>query len=40
MADGNLIDTEPTDPHETVAGKVASKFNLELERQRHVRAIW
>jgi Uma2 family endonuclease len=35
LADGELIDMEPTGPHETVAGKVASKLNIELERQRH-----
>ncbi|MEO0988674.1 MAG: Uma2 family endonuclease [Cyanobacteria bacterium J06639_14] len=33
LADGELIDMEPTGPHETVAGKVASKLNIELERQ-------
>lgn len=35
LADGELIDMEPTGPHETVAGKVASKLNIELERQGH-----
>jgi Uma2 family endonuclease len=35
LADGELIDMEPTGPHETVAGKVASKLNVELERLKH-----
>ncbi|MEO0407802.1 MAG: Uma2 family endonuclease [Cyanobacteria bacterium P01_A01_bin.135] len=35
LADGELIDMEPTGPHETVAGKVTSKLNIELERQKH-----
>lgn len=35
LADGELIDMEPTGPHETVAGKVASKLNIELECQCH-----
>lgn len=35
LADGELIDREPTGFHETVAGKVASKLNIELERQCH-----
>jgi Uma2 family endonuclease len=33
LADGELIDMEPTGPHEAVAGKIASKLNLEIERQ-------
>lgn len=33
LADGELIDMEPTGPHETVAGKLASKLSIELERQ-------
>ena len=33
LADGELIDMEPTGPHETVSGKLVSKINLELERQ-------
>jgi len=35
LADGELIDMEPTGPHETVAGKLASKLSVELERQGH-----
>jgi Uma2 family endonuclease len=35
LADGELIDMEPTGPHEAVAGKLAGKFNLELEQQGH-----
>ncbi len=35
LADGELIDMEPTGPHEAVAGKVTSKLNIELERQSH-----
>jgi len=35
LADGELIDMEPTGPHEAVAGKVSSKLNVELERQGH-----
>jgi Uma2 family endonuclease len=35
LADGELIDMEPNGPHETVAGKVSSKLNIELERQGH-----
>ncbi|NET35439.1 MAG: Uma2 family endonuclease [Cyanothece sp. SIO1E1] len=35
LADGELIDMEPTGPHETVAGKLTSKLNVELERQEH-----
>jgi Uma2 family endonuclease len=33
LADGDLIDLEPTGPHEAVAGKVISKLNIEIERQ-------
>lgn len=33
LADGELIDMEPTGPHEAVAGKIASKVNVEIERQ-------
>lgn len=33
LADGELIDMEPTGPHEAVAGKVASKLSLEIDRQ-------
>jgi Uma2 family endonuclease len=33
LVDGELIDIEPTGPHETVAGKLASKLSIELERQ-------
>ncbi len=35
LADGELIDMEPTGPHEAVAGKVASKLSIELERHNH-----
>ncbi|MEM1427729.1 MAG: Uma2 family endonuclease [Cyanobacteria bacterium P01_H01_bin.130] len=35
LADGELIDMEPTGAHETVGGKVASKLNLEIDRQGH-----
>jgi Uma2 family endonuclease len=35
LADGELIDREPTGPDETVAGKLASKLSIELERQGH-----
>ena len=35
LADGELIDMEPTGPHETVAGKLVSKISLELERQKY-----
>ncbi len=33
LADGELIEMEPTGPHEAVAGKIASKINLEIEHQ-------
>jgi Uma2 family endonuclease len=33
LANGELIDMEPTGPHEAVAGKTASKLNIEIERQ-------
>ncbi|MEM9117906.1 MAG: Uma2 family endonuclease [Cyanobacteria bacterium P01_F01_bin.56] len=32
LADGELIEMEPTGPHEAVAGKVASKLNLAIEQ--------
>ena len=32
LADGELIDRSSTGPHEAVAGKVASKLNLAIER--------
>lgn len=35
LADGELIDMEPTGPHEAVAGKVASKLSIELERRNY-----
>jgi Uma2 family endonuclease len=35
LVDGELVDMEPTGPHETVAGKLASKLSIELERQRY-----
>jgi len=33
LADGELVDMEPTGPHEAEAGKTASKINIEIERQ-------
>ena len=33
LADGELLDMEPTGSHEVVAGKLASKLSVELERQ-------
>lgn len=33
LADGELIDMEPTGPHEAVAGKLASQLNIEIDRQ-------
>lgn len=33
LANGEIIDIEPTGPHEAVAGKVASKVSLEIDRQ-------
>jgi Uma2 family endonuclease len=33
LVDGELMDMEPTGPHETLAGKLASKLSIELERQ-------
>lgn len=33
LANGELIDMEPTGPHEAVAGKVASRISLEIDRQ-------
>jgi Uma2 family endonuclease len=30
LADGELIEMEPTGPHEAVAGKVASQLNLAI----------
>ncbi|HHP7246252.1 MAG TPA: Uma2 family endonuclease [Elainellaceae cyanobacterium] len=33
LADGELIDMEPTGSHEAVAGKIASKLNIECDRQ-------
>ncbi|MBT9310865.1 Uma2 family endonuclease [Leptothoe kymatousa] len=33
LADGELIDMEPTGPHETVAGKLTSKLNIEIDKQ-------
>lgn len=35
LADGELIDMEPTGPHEAVAGKVASKLSIELEHRNY-----
>jgi Uma2 family endonuclease len=34
LADGELIDMEPTGPHEAVAGKVAAKVSIEIEHQK------
>jgi Uma2 family endonuclease len=33
LADGELIDMEPTGPHEGVAGKIATKLGTEIARQ-------
>jgi Uma2 family endonuclease len=33
LADGELIDLEPTGPHEAVAGKTASRLSVEIDRQ-------
>lgn len=33
LADGELLDMEPTGAHETTAGKVASKLSIEIDRQ-------
>ena len=33
LADGELIDMEPTGPRETVAGKLTSKLNIEIDKQ-------
>ena len=33
LADGELIDMEPTGPHEAVAGKLATKISVEIDRQ-------
>jgi Uma2 family endonuclease len=30
LADGELIDIEPTGPHETVSGKVATQIGIHL----------
>ena len=35
LADGELADLEPTGSHENVAGKVASKLSIEIDRQGH-----
>jgi Uma2 family endonuclease len=35
LADGELIDTEPTGAHETIAGKIASQLSIEIARQAH-----
>ncbi len=35
LADGELIDMEPTGTHETVAGKIAIKLGIECDRQGH-----
>jgi Uma2 family endonuclease len=32
LADGELIDMEPTGPHEAVAGKTVSRLSVEIER--------
>ncbi|MFB2917489.1 MULTISPECIES: Uma2 family endonuclease [Aerosakkonema] len=33
LADGELIDMEPTGEHEAVGGKLATKISVEIERQ-------
>lgn len=33
LADGELIDMEPTGPHEAVAGKLATKISVEINQQ-------
>ncbi|NJR67585.1 MAG: Uma2 family endonuclease [Synechococcales cyanobacterium CRU_2_2] len=33
LVDGELIEMEPTGPHEAVAGKTASKLSVEIDRQ-------
>jgi Uma2 family endonuclease len=35
LADGELTDLEPTGSHANVAGKVASKLSIEIDRQGH-----
>lgn len=35
LADGELVDMEPTGTHEAVAGKLAGKLSIEIERQNH-----
>ncbi|MGG6239788.1 hypothetical protein ACQ4N7_14270 [Nodosilinea sp. AN01ver1] len=35
LADGELIDIEPTGLHETTAGKIASQLSIEIDRQGH-----
>lgn len=35
LADGELIDMEPTGSHESVGGKVASQLSIEINRQQH-----
>ncbi|MGF1514204.1 MAG: Uma2 family endonuclease [Elainellaceae cyanobacterium] len=35
LADGELIDTEPTGPHEAVSGKISSKLSIQLEQRGH-----
>jgi len=35
LADGELIDMEPTGLHETTAGKIASQLSIEIDRQGH-----
>lgn len=36
LADGELVDMEPTGTHEAVAGKLAGKLSIEIERQNHL----
>ncbi|MEM9220268.1 MAG: Uma2 family endonuclease [Cyanobacteria bacterium P01_F01_bin.150] len=35
LADGELVDLEPTGPHEMFAGKIASRLSIEIDRQQH-----
>jgi Uma2 family endonuclease len=35
LANGELIDMEPTGPHEAVAGKLVAQLNLEISQQSH-----
>jgi Uma2 family endonuclease len=35
LADGELIDMEPTGPHETVGGKLATKIGIAIAQEQH-----